>query len=486
MDRWLARFRCSLEDGELLRGASRVLIGVSGGPDSMALLCLFTELRDTGALRPFPDLLAGHVHHGLRGREADLDEQLVRDAAQARGIECLVVRGDVAGVAARKRLSREVAARAIRYEAFRGWSSERGVDAIALAHHLDDQAETVLLRAARGTGIRGLAGIPRERRLGEEGETRIIRPLLGWRRVSLLEFLAERGQSFRSDESNKDLGIPRNVIRHEVLPTLEGRVHPGVAASLARLAAIAGKAAEDSRLLGARALEEARITWPGSGVRLSVGALRRWPPTIVHEALSLALLEAFSWTGRELSWRTTQVVRGWIAGGGPAEARLDLAPGGRSPGAARIELRYGILCITAAGEPLQPGEAVSLAIPGSVLWLGWKVTAHEEAVTALENEASGCLERVDADRVREAGGLCVRSRREGERFWPLGASGPKKLKEFFRERRVPPEERDGAPLVSAGGEIVWVVGHRIGQPFRLTGETRAVLVLEAARVAGGQ
>jgi len=477
----------------------RLVVGVSGGADSTALLLLFTELRNRAGNDGFPELLVGHVHHGLRGQSADGDEEFVKELARSQGLECLVYRGS----ARRRGLSVEVAARALRHEAFRSWAQELRIDAIALAHHLDDQAETVLLRVARGTGWRGLAGIPRSRPLqGAGSPVQIIRPLLDWRREALEAFLADRRQSFRSDDTNHDLEIPRNRIRHSVLPLLEDGVQPGSRRALVRLGSIATRLAKDLSILGERALDEARVTTGGEGVFLSLAALRSWPPSVIHEALRMGLEQALhAQRDRlavpqvvELPSRAFDQILAWIQVDGPEQARLEMGKGSLGHQRCRVELRYGLLrlCRMEVRESVPPRRTFSAEARAPTPWLDWEFLQEEveepvERETALLRRAprpadtNDLVERVDAERVFAAGDLAVRCRQAGDRIWPLGSPGSKKLKEFLRERRVWPLERERVPIVVAGDRIVWVVGHRIDHRFRIRPETATVLELKARR-----
>jgi tRNA(Ile)-lysidine synthase len=490
---WGARFRRALERGRLLRGVERLLIAVSGGPDSTALFLLFLELRSSG-LPGFPELLAGHVHHGLRGDEADRDEAFVRALAAERGLECLVARAAARDEAARAGLSPEAAARSVRYRAFREWASERRIDAIALAHHLDDQAETVLFRALRGTGWRGLAGMPRRRRLCREGPaTRIIRPLLGWRRQALLDYLREKGQPYRLDHTNDDPSVPRNFLRLRVIPLLEAGVHPGAPAALARLGRIARRCAADVALLGRRAFAEAVVARPWAGVFLDVAALRAWPATVLHEVFRLAIAAADAGIpagpgapdgSRALPEAAYRVLRSWLGPGAPRGARFELGPAGRR---IVLELRYGLIRALPAGPAQREDAEVELAPGGGpVAWGGWTIEAWEEAAGTWAGQpraptpgGAASEERFAAGAVAAAGPLRVRARFCGDLFQPLGAPGRKALTEFLRERRVWPADRGLVPLVVAGEDLIWVVGERIAEPFRVRSGTDRVLAIRA-------
>src|SRR5690606_5472612 len=214
----------TLRQHGMVSPGERVLVAFSGGPDSMALLEALTEvLPRLGAA------VAGvaHVHHGIRGTDADSDLKWCRDEAARRGQTFLARRVDVPAEARRRRWSIERTAHVLRHAALREMADEAGATKIALGHTRDDQAETVVLRFLRGAGTRGLGGMwPRT--------GRVLRPLIDLSRARVEQFLAERGLSYRDDATNVDVGIPRNRVRHEVLPALVAVAGPALPARLAR------------------------------------------------------------------------------------------------------------------------------------------------------------------------------------------------------------------------------------------------------------
>src|SRR5205809_5830250 len=267
---------------KLLNPGDRVGVAVSGGADSVALLRLLLELRtELGVV-----LSVVHFNHKLRGSEADADEQFVADLASRNKLEFRSETGDVATYSAEKRLSIETAAREMRYGFFRRLLIEGRMNRVATAHTLDDQAETVLLRVARGAGTRALAGIYPQLSVSSSqfsvgGQTSvagrqqacgsIVRPLLGIRRKELEAYLIAEGQSWREDSSNRDLRHARNRVRHGILPRLERNLNPAVRENLAETAEIARAEeeywnAEVGRILQASAGHRPRV--PGATVGL--------------------------------------------------------------------------------------------------------------------------------------------------------------------------------------------------------------------------
>ena len=219
---------------EMLRAGDRVCVAVSGGADSTALLLALAEANAEKV--PLGVVVsAAHVHHGLRGAEADGDEAFVRELCQRLGVVLQVFRVDTVARQAEAREGMEEAARELRYAALRGLLEQGLVDAVATAHTLDDQAETVVMKLLRGAWTEGLGAIAPEL---FEPRGRVLRPLLGVRRAEIESYLKSRGQGWREDASNRDVSLTRNRVRHELMPVLRG-YNPAVDESLARMAAIA-------------------------------------------------------------------------------------------------------------------------------------------------------------------------------------------------------------------------------------------------------
>ncbi len=215
---------------------THVLLAVSGGADSVAMLAAMGQLKrevgGTGELR------VGHVHHGLRGQAADDDEQFVRQLCEQFQLPLDVGHSDVPALAKLAGDGLEAAARDARYDFLLKTAQKHGARYVATAHTADDQAETILHRILRGSGVAGLAGIPRARRLSES--VTLIRPLLAVRRADVLSYLNEQGLDFREDASNRETTLTRNRIRHELLPHLRENYNPAVTDALLRLGALAG------------------------------------------------------------------------------------------------------------------------------------------------------------------------------------------------------------------------------------------------------
>jgi tRNA(Ile)-lysidine synthase len=464
----------------LIAPGGRVVVALSGGPDSVALVHLLRELEAGGHLT-----LAGlaHFNHQLRGADADADEAFCRGIAAEWSLRIECETADVRAAAARDGRSIEDAARTLRYAFLERAADRLGAAAIATGHSRDDQAETFLLRLLRGSGPRGLAGI-----LPRAG--RVVRPLLDVSRADLRAYVAARSLAFRDDASNADVRIPRNRIRHELLPYLEREFSPGIAAVLAREAVIAR---QDEAHLQAAAIDLASsiVLSSGEGTEESevdAVALTSTPPALAARVARMAL--------------QTRAPGGFV-GFDQVERFLHFAASARTGAALSLPgqraVHDGRRVVLAPEPPRRRNRDLTanrvfansfsfpLSIPGEVRLdkQGWVIAAEQvDASAAAGDQASGALSvEVAAAAVRLP--LVIRSRRAGDRFRPSGLGHRKKLHDFLIDRKIPRETRDLLPLVVDGEDrIVWVVGHSVAEDFRVTGASRGVILLKSRRLGG--
>ena len=433
---------------ELLRAGDRLAIAVSGGRDSVGLLRLMLELEsEMGVL-----VSVVHLNHQLRGSEADGDEQFVATLAERYGLPFVSMRRNVEAYAAENKLSREAAARELRYQLFRDLLGER-LDLIATAHTMDDQAETLLLKLARGTGTRGLAGIYPRLAVERPGSVRpaaIVRPLLAIRRDDVRFYLVEIGQGWREDRTNWELAATRNRLRHRILPLLEAELNPGLVETLAETAEVA------------RGEEE---YWTSHVAQLLPGV---WLPDGVRGgALNSKPLERMPVAARRRLIRAVAQSLGLALGFRHVEEVLDLKGEGDS-----ATLPGGWVAIRRQGElrfKPQPSDISHyqylLPVPGkvSVAEAGIEL---EATLVARRSEAGSYNpeDLLDPEWARK--GLAVRNWRAGERFWPVHRKEPKKIKELLAERHILGEEKKRWPVAACGKEIVWVRGLGVRRDFQ--------------------
>lgn len=429
------RFASAIEalDPPLPHGA-RVLVAVSAGADSLALLHLFTRLR--ARRRPDLALWLGHVHHGLRGPEAEAAAQLCLTQAQELDLGHVEARVDVAALTHARTLSTEMAARELRFACFARWARELDLHAIALAHHADDQAETVLSNLLRGTGLAGLRGMRTERPLGA-GSTRLLRPLLSHTRIELREFLRTTGVQPVEDSTNHDLAHQRNRIRHELLPFLTRRYQAGASRALERLAEEAARVEELRRNASLHALQAVR--W-GPGVAAIPRAALSVDPAVQghvlsdmwHRCTSAAALGRAHHHG----WRRLIEASG-------SGTRIDLPRGWT------IERAAGWLFLRRADTTSPPVLELE---PGRARVAAWGL---EISIAALSPDALS-PDDLSPGEARTVS-LAFRATRGEDRLrLPDGAQC--RVRELLRGRGLPVQFRAIYPVLAQGSEVLWVPG----------------------------
>lgn len=458
-----------------------VIVAVSGGSDSVALLRILRELGEEFGLA----LAVAHLDHGVRGATAEADARFVADLAGQLGLPFELGRWSPPRPA-----HFEADARRARYDWLVEAARRHGAAAVAVGHTQDDQAETILQRILRGTGPRGLAGIPARRRLAEGVD--LIRPLREASRVSLRDYLGSIGQDWREDATNADTSRTRSRLRHELLPLLARDYNPRVVEALVRLGQIAAtREPTFERLL--REHERAAIVTAGPDAIV----LRRERLVALPPALRVELLRSI--------WRHA----GWPEGAMTAGLWRRLAAFARRGEGCR-SVAGGISVIADADclqfrrgpgdpPPPPPDDPVALPVPGSASWGDVTILAGLDPPAPTPERATGAgltatgsrglrpetidLDAVDLDPRSPA--LLVRGPRDGDRFDPLGLDGHSMaLNDFFRGRGIPRDERRRVPLVCDRSGIVWVVGHRIAHRARLRDSTRSRLGLRALPAPG--
>ena len=452
-----AKIERFIEEHGLFAPGDRVGVAVSGGVDSVCLLHLLRFLEDYRL-----ELAVFHVDHGLRP-ESGADAEFVRSLAADLGLPFFLARPEVRAHARLHRLSLEMAARELRYAELRRMARGFGAARVALGHHRDDQVETILLRILRGAGLEGLSGISPVR---EDGL--FVRPLLPIGRGEILRYAEENGLRWVEDATNREIEIPRNRVRHVLLPLLRAEFNPRVDRALLGLAAIARETL--SHLEG-----ELSLRWPELGIEPAPGGilfsgagLSALPTPLARLAIRRLFARAGGDPGR-LSLAACERIRRFA--GGTGGARL-CVPGGFVLARRGPALFLGRQRIH---PPLPPRE---IPVPGEVVLADGRRLLAEWWSGNLPKwtDVRGNEAFIDADRV--VWPLFVRSRRPGDRFYPLGLGGSKKIKDVLIEAKVAREEREAVPVVVDGsGRIVWLAGWRLDDRFRVTEETKRLLHL---------
>jgi len=448
----------------LIEQGEGVVVGLSGGPDSVCLIHVLRSLSEVLQIK----LYAVHINHMLRGGEAKADEQYASELCRDLGIEFSAVQVDVGALAEARGLSLEEAGREARYGEFSRAAQSTGAAKIAVAHNRNDQAETVMMNIIRGSGPAGLAGMEYKR-------GNIIRPLLDITRDEIEQYCAQAGLAPRTDSTNLTQEFTRNRVRLGLFPYIRENFGADMVDSLCRLSA---NITQDNSFLNAYARKayEDLICAAGTGIiELKADKLLLLDPAIRSRVFKLALTHtAGSSAGfGSIHYRSLSdlVIKGRT--GGQAEL----------PGGIRAVYSYGILKITNPEAAAVNAAPVSfckpLDIPGTVY------------IPELDAEiTTSILSDFNIDKYRSLGynpfmqffdymklnkGMNIRNRQEGDVFKPFLSNGTKKLKEYFIDSKIPREQRDGIPLLCMGHEVVWVIGDKISDKFKVTENTKSVI-----------
>jgi tRNA(Ile)-lysidine synthase len=455
--------RNTVEAHHLLGRGDRIVVAVSGGPDSVALLDVLAQMREEWRLT----LCVAHLNHQLRV-EADEEAEFVRALAAEYDSPVIIESTDVRALAASEKRSLEHAARNARRAFLVRAARSAKANRIALGHHADDRVETVLMRILRGTGIDGLAGI---RPIAGP----FIRPLFDVTQAQVMAYIEERALPYREDPSNRDPAFLRNRVRRELLPLLE-RLQPGCKRAILRLSELAW---QDRSWLFVEAwtllVPKVLIEETPKRMTLRLSSLSR---IVVPAARARVVREAM----HRLLGHTTDIEHGHVA------AVLRLADRGKTgaqvhlPHKLTAERGYGTL-ILRVGK-VKPGEPVGefvLTVPGEteIAPLGITIIAEliSPARASLPAAEPPHVAQLDYAAMEEP--LILRTWRRGDRLQPLGMTGSVKVHDLFVNHKVPRAERERVPIITAAGSIAWIVGLRVDERFKVSAATETVLRLEA-------
>ena len=438
---------------------SKVIVAVSGGIDSSALLDLLVRERDLYGL----SLIVAHFNHQLRGSESDGDEQHVMHRASAYGLDFFVERAHTAEYARHMKLGIQEAARALRYEFFDKLLISSGFDRVATAHNADDNVETMLLNLFRGAGVQGLAGIPVYR-----ADHKVIRPLLLASRHDIEQYVQLEHIPFREDSSNATDHYSRNFLRHHIVPQLKSQINPALVQTMHRTAELFRELEAYLGYNARHTLDLIMTSRTPAEAHLSIPRLRSAPVLIQQYVLMLAV-EQFAGTRPDYDQVTS--ILGLTEGTTGSWVPL------RSETMAYRDREEIVL------RKSEPVSEFKITILPNHRYEFSRFRFASEIVPDPGAPAgeSGATEYVDADLIRTPD-LVLRTWSEGDSFIPLGMKTRKKISDFFVDAKVPVYEKHSFPVLETReGEIVWVCGQRIDDRFKITDQTKRVLKLEFSR-----
>jgi tRNA(Ile)-lysidine synthase len=458
---------------KLIEPGQLILVGISGGPDSVCLLHVLHSLAERLQIK----LHAVHVNHMLRGDEAEADRAYVEDLCLRLHIPLNTVAANIRELAADRGLSLEEAGREARYEAFERLAQRLGAARIAVAHNRNDQAETLLMRLIRGTGLEGLKGM-------EVLRGNIIRPLLEIDRSEIELYCDVKRLQPRIDRSNLECVYTRNKIRLQLIPTINSLFGTDVVESLNKLACIVK---DENEYLEEQAMLLFKNSMAGQktgSISLRLELLQGYHPALQKRILRYAVKKLRGHL-KEIENVHVESLLELMNGRTGAEVHL--------PGGMRAKKSYHELKFTLQQEETPGPFETSLVIPGTTIVGDAGAEFHSSTANTAKDIEQYTNMRYNAniqyfDLEKLGSSVWVRNRRNGDVFRPLKSNGTRKLKEFLIDSKVPREERDGIPLVAVGHEIVWIVGFKISDKFKVTDHTKTILKLEfqpfAAQKAG--
>lgn len=442
----IATVTATIQERRLLTPGDTVIVALSGGGDSRALLDILARLPQ------FPlHLVAAHLNHDLRGEESDKDEAFCRKLAEQQyGIPCISRTINVRELALQSRIGIEEAGRMARIAFLREIAQQRGAAAIALGHHADDQAETILMRLLRGAGSAGLSG------MRFRNDTGFIRPLLNQSRAELTEYLRVLGLTYRTDSSNMNPAFLRNRIRHELIPLLK-TYNPSLRDSLNRNAVIM---TDDHDLMEQLALERYHqiCLQQDHTVTCQIGSLLEEHPALQRRIVR-RMIQAVSTVPATITYNHWQTVDGLLRGTSPnGSVRLP----------ANVAIRRSYDRLEVAGSLSASTEPQVLFSPLEISALGTYPlpTGGIVVITSGESDyhsADGTLSphEVHIDLATAPFPWQIRPMQPGDRISPVGMSGSKKVKDLFIDEKIPRDQRRTIPLVTCGEQIIWVCGLRL-------------------------
>jgi tRNA(Ile)-lysidine synthase len=444
----------TIRDHRLLKRGDSVLVALSGGPDSAALLHFLNGLKARYRI----SLAAAHLDHGIR-RESASEREFCRRLCRRLKVRSHSKKVNVPALSKKTGLSLEEAGRQARYDYFDSLCQRFGYSKVATGHTADDSVETIIFNMTRGSGLRGIAGIPAKR-------GRIIRPLIDIGKDEIVRWLKANGIEYVIDKTNLSTAFARNMIRRRIIPQLE-KLNPQARRNILRLAKIAAEEVEFTDSLAVSVFEKALMRAGKSKIALDLGKLKGYDRKLRKRVIGEAYVRLDGSRTRPLS-ESLERAAGLLDGRNGARAPL-----GRNIWIEKSHGRIFVFRDVARRKEIPLTIPGTTEIPGSDIRLEAEILRRSQ-VKRLKSDPDTAL--LDYKRVKNA---VVRFWRRGDKIRPFGMRGRRLLSDVFTDRKIPSLERAGTPLVVIDGNIAWVAGVMISDDFKVGPETREILRIRA-------
>ena len=435
-----------MNKNRMFEQGDRVVLGVSGGADSICMLHLLNSLKEQLGIT----LYAVHVHHGIRGKEADRDADFVEKLCKQLNVPCQIFHLDIPSMAKEKKMSEEEAGRQARYQLFEKVAAETGADKIAVAHNLNDNSETVLFHLFRGSQIKGLTGIPAKR-------GKIVRPLLCLSRSEIEKYLSEHHIEYCTDSTNNETAYSRNKLRLEILPYIKDNINNRAEYNIVNAAESLTEVYGYIESQAATAYEEFVVD------NVLLNSAKELPLVVLKEVIRKWILNN---TGKLKDITSTHVDM--------VEELL------HNTVSKKIELPYSLILKKGYEGVEVEGQTVKQENVKKTVFKNGEICQVDNFSLSVVKEQIDkenipdllYTKWFDCDKINE---LTLRNRLSGDYIIVDNKGSKKKLKNYFIDTKIPKEERDSILLLADGSHIVWVVGYRISEFYKVTSDTTNII-----------
>ena len=462
----------------LVKSDNSIIVGVSGGPDSVALIRILHSINTAKNLHL--RFYVAHLNHQLRGKSSEEDAQFAENLSKELSLPFILKNVNIQEIAAQTKRSIEETARIERYKFFTESSQKYNASAVALGHTADDNAETILHRIIRGTGILGLEGIPINRPLTTDSAIQIVRPLLfTWRR-EIIDYLGKEQQNYRTDVSNYETTYFRNKIRLELIPLLEKQFNPNIKNTLIQLCQIFSANNEYLSLEAKKILKDSTIESAAGSYTLNTHFLTKQPKILQHLVFQ-EILNIMEIPLKEITYEHYTKILNEIAKKGRGR-HFQL------PGKLYLWHEHGMLYFKKdiLPQPCIPlSSEIPIQIPGTtpIYPLGKLVSEildiKDLSLDVYKKTKNSGEEIFDLQSITMP--IAVRKRKEGDTISPLGIRGVKKIKDLLIDKKIPLKERDSVPIVVMNNQPIWVIGICMDNRVKVTPQTKKILKLTFQR-----